>query len=267
MKSLPTFVIAAADIGRAGRAGMAERTHVLQHDLSRGYGPGLLLPFLAVPSGARRGEVQRLQPLFARSCKAAVHRLQEPSHRLRPLRGVHGLPGRLSNTTPCICNTAGKKRPRAGSGREPRAGRTDRRPSRRRFLSTTAVLAVRIGGKGAGEEGGRRTGRHRGQEDSRRVPRRSYRRERASATQFRAALHRLPALRVGLSQRRAAPFDRFAEADAARNVLRTRLLPSGVHEVFGGLPCGSHPTDHRRAEKSSTQHRSCRMDTGRTAFR
>lgn len=80
-----------------------------------------------------------------------------------------------------------------------------------------------------------------------------------SARHFAQHCTGCPALRVGLSQQCAPSFGRLTETDAARNVLRTGLLPPGVYTLFRGLPCGSHPADYCRGEIVNP-HRSCRMD-------
>lgn len=88
--------------------------------------------------------------------------------------------------------------------------------------------------KGAREESRRRTGRHRRQEDTR-----TYRRHYSSGvvkrTQLCTTLYGLPAMRCGVSQPGAAPLFRPDTADASGNVLRARLLPSRMYQVFGSL--------------------------------
>ena len=111
---------------------------------------------------------------------------------------------------------------------------------RRTFLTATAMAACP---ESAGEKGGRRLGRHRGQAGA--PPRGA---ARAGGSVERAAfcppLHRLPALRVGLPERRAAPGHRPGAAHAARDELRAGLLPAGVYEVCRCVPGGSDPPDY-----------------------
>ena len=93
--------------------------------------------------------------------------------------------------------------------------------------------------KGSGEEGGRRTCGHRGQGHTGQGYSDSASRSRQPQT-FCPALYRMPALRVSVPQRGAPAGDRHAAPDAARDVLRKGILPSGVHQVLGGLPGRSH---------------------------
>ena len=75
-----------------------------------------------------------------------------------------------------------------------------------------------------------------------------------------AALHGLPALRVGMSHGRASALYRLENPDAAGVVLRAGLLPSRMYEMLGGVPCRSdiedyasrqvgHPDRPRRVDK------------------
>lgn len=91
------------------------------------------------------------------------------------------------------------------------------------------------------------------------VRRRSSRPRREPA-QHGAPLHRLPALRGRLSQRRVAALGKTHVPDAARNVLRTRLLPPRMHEVLRGLPRRSDPPRDGGREVVRAD-RPCRLDT------
>lgn len=172
------------------------RAYLLQHGLSGGNGTGIFLPFLAVPSSDRCGEMQELQFVFP-WMQGCLHRLQEPSHRLQPLRSVHGL--------------------------------YRHRPPQLPFGNSRACRHVC--GKSAGKESGRRTGGHRGQKDTG-TCHADCTAGCMERTPFCPALYGLPALRVGLSQQRTPTFNRTAKADAARSVLRTGILPSGVYALF-----------------------------------
>ena len=57
------------------------------------------------------------------------------------------------------------------------------------------------------------------------------------------ALYGLPVVCFGLPQPSATPFHRPYQTDATRNELRTRLLPLGMHPLFGSLPHRSHQPD------------------------
>ena len=99
-----------------------------------------------------------------------------------------------------------------------------------------------FGHSGPGEEGRRRTGLYReetrpGAVDAARAAR------SPEPAGFPRPLHGLPALCDGLPESGAATVGRSDAADEARDVVRTRLLPSRVHEVRGGLPDGCHPPD------------------------
>lgn len=83
---------------------------------------------------------------------------------------------------------------------------------------------------------------------------------RREPAQHGAPLHRLPALRGRLSQRRAAALGKTHVPDAARNVLRTRLLPPRMHEVLRGLPRRSDPPRDGGREVVRAD-RPCRLDT------
>ena len=61
-------------------------------------------------------------------------------------------------------------------------------------------------------------------------------------------LHRVPALRVAVPQRRVASVYRASVNDAAHGVLRARLLPPGVHALFGGMPHRGHPAYNQSRE-------------------
>lgn len=57
------------------------------------------------------------------------------------------------------------------------------------------------------------------------------------------------------------PSTKLKNPDAAGGFLRTEGLPPGIHEVFGGLPCGGHPKNHGGGEVSHPD-RSCRVGKG-----
>ena len=75
---------------------------------------------------------------------------------------------------------------------------------------------------------------------------------------FAPALHGLSALRLGMSQRRTAPFDGTQDAHAARNVLRTRTLPSRMHQMRRSMSRRRHPQNRRGREIVRTD-RPCRV--------
>lgn len=114
--------------------------------------------------------------------------------------------------------------------------------------------------KGAREESRRRTGRHRRQEDTR-TCRRHYSSGVVERTQLCTTLYGLPAMRCGVSQPGAAPLFRPDTADAAGNVLRARLLPSRMYQVFGSLSGRCYPADNE-SRQIGHPDRSCRMDKG-----
>ena len=122
--------------------------------------------------------------------------------------------------------------------------------SRRSFLSATAVLAVTsaIHAQEKKVDGGLAV------IEDKKVPKRSLERTRLCPT-----LHSLPTLCVGMSQWSASPLYRPDETDAARNVLRARLLPSGMYPMQRSLSRRSYPSDNR-CRKIVHAHRSRRMD-------
>ena len=80
IKSMPTFII---------------RTHVLQHHLPGGHPAGRLGQIFLVEAGHRHGQVCQLQPLRTQ-LQSLMHRHQESSDRLQPLRGLYGLHRQMS---------------------------------------------------------------------------------------------------------------------------------------------------------------------------
>ncbi len=75
-----------------------------------------------------------------------------------------------------------------------------------------------------------------------------------------SALHRMPVMRVGLPERRAAPVDPIGNADATRKFLRTGLLSTGMHEMFGGVSGRCDSADYARGEVGCPD-RPCRVGT------
>lgn len=146
-------------------------------------------------------------------------------------------------------------------GKEERVGK--RGEPRRSFAPQFSVAYGHIrrthGSPCTGEAHRRRAGRHRTEKNSPPcdADRPGRRREPA---QHGAPLHRLPALRGRLSQRRAAALGKTHVPDAARNVLRTRLLPPRMHEVLRGLPRRSDPPRDGGREVVRAD-RPCRLDT------
>ncbi len=128
-------------------------------------------------------------------------------------------------------------------------------PSRRRRCRWSDGFESR--GKG----GGRWPGGHRGKEDTPAAhPHRSARCPRAEA--FELTLHRLPAVRICMSQRSVAPVHRSAYIDAARIVLRARILPPRVHAMLRCVSCRCNPAD-RQGRQIVNPDRSCRVDKGK----
>ena len=104
----------------------------------------------------------------------------------------------------------------------------------------------------------RRTGGHRGQKDTG-TCHTDCTAGCMERTPFCPALYGLPALRVGLSQQRTPTFNRTGKADAARSVLRTGILPSGVYALLRRMSRRGYPADSNRREIIHP-YRSCRMD-------
>lgn len=77
--------------------------------------------------------------------------------------------------------------------------------------------------------------------------------------------HGLPALRVGVSFGRAAPFDRADDVHAARGLVRARLLPARMYEMFGSMSDGRDSENHG-GDKSAIQI-VMRIGSGKHAFR
>ena len=71
----------------------------------------------------------------------------------------------------------------------------------------------------------------------------------------------LPVVCFGVSQSGVASVGQADDPHAARNVVRARILPSGVHEVRRGVPHGRHPPDRLRREIVDPD-RPCRVDCG-----
>ena len=71
----------------------------------------------------------------------------------------------------------------------------------------------------------------------------------------------MPVVCFGVSQSGAASVGQADDPHAARNVVRARILPSGVHEVRRGVPHGRHPPDRPRREIVDPD-RPCRVDCG-----
>ena len=112
--------------------------------------------------------------------------------------------------------------------------------SRRNFLSLTAMLTAGSFVTGAGDEGRRRSGCYRGEKNS--EPHHTARSRRGPRpVAHGAALYGLPALRGGLPERGPAPFIGAGDPDAARNVLRTRILPPRMHQMRGSMSRRSNP--------------------------
>lgn len=160
------------DLRRSGRdfrshrrAGLAQRPHVVQHRLSRGYGTGLPRALLAAAPRDRPRKVRRLQPLRTQ-LQGVVHRRRTPPDRLQPLRGLHGLHRHLSQKRHRLRTAA--ENPQAGEGREERVGK--RGEPRRSFAPQFSVAYGHIrrthGTPCTGEAHRRRAGRHRTEKNS-----------------------------------------------------------------------------------------------------
>lgn len=136
---------------------------------------------------------------------------------------------------------------RCGGGNRTRAPAPQRPAGRRRkdAFRRFAPPVPRPGGHrgllcapGAGEEGRRRAGGDRRQEDSEPChARRSARSAEPAALQ--RPLHGMPVVCFGVSQSGVASVGQADDPHAARNVVRARILPSGVHEVRRGVPHGA----------------------------
>ena len=136
------------DLRRSGRdfrphrrAGLAQRPHVVQHRLSRGYGTGLPRALLAAAPAIDPEKCVGCNRC-ARNCKASCIDVEHHRIRLQPLRGLHGLHRYLSQKRHRLRTAA--ENPQAGEGREERV-RKEENPaglSRRSFLSLTGVFAA-----------------------------------------------------------------------------------------------------------------------------
>ena len=78
------------DVRGSGRAGVAQRPHLLQYGLSGRHATGLRVAFCGLQAAHRHLEVQRLRALRAQ-LQGLVHRRQVARNRLQPLCGLHGL--------------------------------------------------------------------------------------------------------------------------------------------------------------------------------
>lgn len=126
-------------------------------------------------------------------------------------------------------------------------------PSRRKFLTIAGVLAY--------------TATVRAQEkkvdgglaliEDKKVPDRAA--GIAGGPQLDGALYRVSAVRGGVSQSGVAPLRQADDPDAARNVVRARLLPARMYEVFRSVSHGGHPSDHGGREVGDAD-RPCRVD-------
>ena len=242
------------DVHRARCAGLARRTYLLQHDLPGGHHTRRPGPLLALPPRDRRAEMQLLLALRPKM-QGLVHRFGATPDRLLALRGLHGLHRHLQARGHLL--PAPGAAPEAGrNGKEGREGgrsacggsgrsRTPQVPDRRRAAARKRRPAR------AGEEGGRRPGR-----DPRQEGAGTPYADRAAGCRQPAPhgrpLHGVPALRLLVPERRAAPFIGTDDPHAARILLRTRLLPPGVRRLLGGLSRRRHPEDHARREVGHT---------------
>ena len=202
VRSAATFAVAAATFAPHRRAGLAQRPHMVQHRLSRGYGTGLPSRASAA-TPAIDPKVRRLQPLRTQ-LQGVVHRRRTPPDRLQPLRGLHGLHRHLSQKRHRLRTAA--ENPQAGEGREERVGK--RGEPRRSFAPQFSVAyghirrphtALRAQEKLT--DGGLAVIEQKKNSPPCDADRPGRRREPA---QHGAPLYRLPALRGRLSQRRAA---------------------------------------------------------------
>ena len=184
-----------------------------------------------------------------------VHQHQGTRNRLQPLRGMYGLHQQVQERCHHLhAPQAGLRCSLPGNLRGTGAGK--RHPPR---ISLYNCCVCCYGSpQGAREESGRRTGCHRGQEN----PQARHSHHSSGLTErppLCATLHSLPALRIGMPQPGAPAFFGLDKTDAAGNVLRARLLPPRMHQVFGGVSYRCHPSDKPRRE-IGRPNRSCRMD-------
>ena len=84
----------------------------------------------------------------------------------------------------------------------------------------------------------------------------------AERCQFLPALHRVPALCIGLYEPCAASFGEPSNIYAARSIVRARILSSRMRQMFGSLPDRSDPSDHESGQDGYPD-RTCRTDSGK----
>ena len=76
------------------------------------------------------------------------------------------------------------------------------------------------------------------------------------------ALHRVPALCIGLYEPCAASFGEPSNIYAARSIVRARILSSRMRQMFGSLPDRSDPSNHE-SRQNGHPDRTCRNDSGK----
>ena len=84
----------------------------------------------------------------------------------------------------------------------------------------------------------------------------------AERCQFLPALHRVPALCIGLYEPCAASFGEPSNIYAARSIVRARILSSRMRQMFGSLPDRSDPSNHE-SRQNGHPDRTCRTDSGK----
>ena len=84
----------------------------------------------------------------------------------------------------------------------------------------------------------------------------------AERCQFLPALHRVPALCIGLYEPCAASFGEPSNIYAARSIVRARILSSRMRQMFGSLPDRSDPSNHESGQNGHPD-RTCRTDSGK----
>ena len=146
--------------------------------------------------------------------------------------------------------TASKTAARGPSPIRCGGGNRTRLPRRKDAFRRFAPPVPRPGGHrgllrapGAGEEGRRRAGGDRRQEDSEPChARRSARSAEPAALQ--RPLHGMPVVCFGVSQSGVASVGQADDPHAARNVVRTWILPSRMYQVFGSVSGRCNPADN-----------------------
>ena len=83
-----------------------------------------------------------------------------------------------------------------------------------------------------------------------------------------ATLHSLPTLRVGMSQSGFKTIGQTGIFYATRDVVRARILPARMYQMFGGMPGRRHPSTDQRGEIGHKNRlRRCSQRKLHTAYR